>query len=700
MMTVALLYNLLLVLGSALSFFSVVKMNGFLGKSFGSILCILFLAADSYYIFHCAAYDLIALEEAVVFGPLIGGLVAGLGCRFLNKSSAQLITTVLVINSAVISWALLCIYYTDVSHPHVIDLFPWMVIGTFDISWSIKIDMLTMIMFVVVNTVSALVHVYSFGYMSHDPYNQRFFAYLSLFTFFMLLLVTSNNFMQLFCGWEGVGLCSYLLIGFWFKKDSANKASMKAFIVNRVGDIGLALGVFSIYMLFGSVSFDVVFAKVGDFANSQFPLFGLNYIEVICFLLFVGCMGKSAQLGLHTWLPDAMEGPTPVSALIHAATMVTAGVFLLARCSYLFEYAPITREIIVVVGAFTCLFAATVAIVQDDIKKIIAYSTCSQLGYMFMACGVSSYSAAIFHLMTHAFFKALLFLSAGSVIHAMSDEQNIKNMGGLSKKIVFTYVMFFVGSLALGGVFPFAGFYSKDVIIESLYVSGFNIAYIFSMLVAFLTAFYSWRLLILVFNGKGRYDNKVASHIHESPISMTFSLFILSLGSMFSGYLAYKCGITEFSGEFWGNSIYVKDDNNLLDMIHGVNWLVKYGPLIAGIIGISFAYFLYFRMNDFVNYLKNKLSYVHKFLINKWFFDELYDLIFVRPIKFIGCIFSNFVDRIIIDGLGPMGVAKIVSIFSVKSVKPQTGYVYHYALFIIIGLLITIMLALYMKLKG
>ena len=483
------------------------------------------------------------MYQAIVFLPLIGAITAGFFGRWIGDRGAQIVTCTLLVVSALLS----LVAFNDVALGHGgahIQLFTWFASGDFTASWAIRVDTLTAVMLVVVTGVSSLVHIYSVGYMSHDPSIPRFQSYLSLFTFAMLMLVTADNFVQLFFGWEGVGLASYLLIGFWYKKPSANAAAIKAFLVNRVGDFGFALGIFAIFMVFGTLSFDAVFSNAHQFVGHSFLFLGhkLDVLTTICILLFIGAMGKSAQLGLHTWLPDAMEGPTPVSALIHAATMVTAGVFMVCRCSPLFELSPTALSFVTFIGASTAIFAATVGVTQNDIKRVIAYSTCSQLGYMFFAAGVSAYGAAIFHLFTHAFFKALLFLGAGSVIHAMSDEQDMRNMGGIWKKIPFTYAMMLVGSLALTGVPLFAGYYSKDMIIESAYAAHTGIgdyAFVMGVAAAFLTSFYSWRLLFMTFHGKPRASEAVMHHVHELPAVMTIPLAILAAGAVAAGFLFF-----------------------------------------------------------------------------------------------------------------------------------------------------------------
>jgi NADH-quinone oxidoreductase subunit L len=534
-----------------------------------------------------------SLIITIVFLPLLGSILSYImGYKYGDKTSIFISSTLLTISAICSIYIFSQVIFNKLTLD--IEILRWIDIGTFKANWSIHVDALTSIMFLVVTSVSSLVHIYSAGYMSHDPNVPRFMSYLSLFTFFMLLLVSADNLIQLFVGWEGVGLCSYLLIGYWYKKPSACNAAIKAFVVNRIGDFAFALGIFSVFIIFDSVEFKYIFSTISEKQNTIFNILGyqLNAIDTMCILLFIGAMGKSAQIGLHTWLPDAMEGPTPVSALIHAATMVTAGVFLIARFSPVFEYSPIALQFITIIGATTALFAATVAITQNDIKKIIAYSTCSQLGYMFFACGVSAYPAAIFHLMTHAFFKALLFLGAGSVIHAMSDEQDITKMGGIWKKIPLTYGLMWIGSLALAGIYPFAGFYSKDAILEAAYASHSQVgqyAYIVGTIAAFLTAFYSWRLIILVFHGKPNASAKIMEHVHESPKVMLFPLIILAVGALTSGVIAYNMGIIDANMAFWGNSL-SSSRNNILEQIHHIPTIYKYLPLIVAILGIFTAY--------------------------------------------------------------------------------------------------------------
>lgn len=628
---------------------------------------------------------------AIVFIPLLTAYYVGMLSGTISDRKAQVITTAGLMTSAVLSG----IMFYDVAvlgNEQIVNLFRWIDSGTFKVSWALKVDSLTAVMLVVVTWVSALVHLYSIGYMSHDEHVPRFMAYLSLFTFFMLMLVTADNFLQLFLGWEGVGLCSYLLIGFWYKKQSAGAAAMKAFIVNRVGDFGFILGIFAIYQLFGTLQFGEVFAAVGDKSDSVITLFGIEYhaLTVICLLLFIGAMGKSAQLGLHTWLPDAMEGPTPVSALIHAATMVTAGVFMVARCSPLFEYSDVARDVVTVFGAVTAIFAATVAITQNDIKRVIAYSTCSQLGYMFFACGVSAYSAGVFHLMTHGFFKALLFLGAGSVIHAMSDEQDLRNMGGIWKKIPATYAMMWIGSLALAGVFPFAGYYSKDMILEAAYASGGlgGMAYWLGIAAAFLTAFYSWRLIVLAFHGKPRASAETMSHVHESPAVMLVPLYVLAVGAVIAGVVGYHVlGMVDHDGAFWKGAIVALEENNPLEAAHHVPAIIKLMPTIVGFVGIALAYVLYLLFPSVPGMIASAFKPVYKFLLNKWYFDEIYDFLFVRSSKALGNILWKTGDVKIIDGGGPGGAAFISRKLAAGVSRVQSGLVYSYAFVMLIGLL-------------
>jgi NADH-quinone oxidoreductase subunit L len=571
------------------------------------------------------------------------------------------------------------------------------------VDWALRVDTLTAVMLVVVNSVSSLVHLYSIGYMHEDLNRPRFFAYLSLFTFAMLMLVTSDNLVQMFFGWEGVGLASYLLIGFWFQKPTANAAAMKAFIVNRVGDFGFALGIFLVFVLTGSVSYDAVFARVPEIATMKVHFIGVdwNAATITCLLLFMGAMGKSAQFLLHTWLPDAMEGPTPVSALIHAATMVTAGVFMVARLSPIFEASPAALTFVMVMGATTAFFAATVGLVQNDIKRVIAYSTCSQLGYMFVALGAGAYSAGIFHLFTHAFFKALLFLGAGSVIHAMHHEQDIRHMGGLWKKIPFTTAMMAIGTLALTGFPLTAGYFSKDAIIESAYASqsgAQSYAFILLVLAACMTSFYSWRLFFMTFTGHARWghddhhghaaDNHHEHHAHEpheSPLTMLVPLALLALGALLSGYMFYDVFISEGYGEFWKGALFTGENNHILHAIHDVPGWVKNAPLVMMIIGFVVAYIFYVRHPHLPGQLAANQPILYRFLLNKWYFDELYDFLFVRPAKWLGYQLWKKGDGRVIDGMGPDGIAARVQNVTAIVVKFQTGYLYHYAFAMLMG---------------
>ncbi|MFP3014727.1 MAG: NADH-quinone oxidoreductase subunit L [Wolbachia sp.] len=601
--------------------------------------------------------------KLIVFLPLFGSLFAAL----FRKS--QLVTTAGIGISAVLSWYV----FLTFSENYHLSLFPLFSLSVLKVNWAISVDALSSLMLIVITTVSLVVHLYSIGYMEHNKGKSRFFSYLSLFTFCMIVLVVSDNFVQLFFGWEGVGLCSYLLIGFWFQKYSANNAAIKAFVVNRVGDFALLIGIFLIYYTFHSLKFTEVFDAADLLGTQNIRAFCCEFkiIHIICILLFIGCMGKSAQLGLHVWLPDAMEGPTPISALIHAATMVTAGIFLIAKCSPLFELSNVARELIVIVGALTAFFAATVAITQNDIKKIIAYSTCSQLGYMFMACGLSAYNVAIFHLMTHAFFKALLFLGAGNVIHAMHHKQNIQKMGNCWKKIPCTYVLMWIGSLALSGIFPFAGFYSKDLIIEHAYSTD-SFAFVISLVVAFFTAFYSWRLLLLVFHSQKQ--SKI--NIHEAPKIMLIPLLILAFGSVFSGvWGANILNIT--SNAFWKSSLMVIDE-------HGVhNFFIKLLPTLASLSGIALAYLIY--QYQVIRQIKSK--FLLKFLQNKWYFDEVYEFVIIAPIRFISRLLWKF-DVKAIDSFGPNGVVRLVNECSKSSIKLQTGYIFDYAFIMFVTLII------------
>lgn len=616
------------------------------------------------------------LSIFMVLAPLMGAL---LGYASNRNRLSQLITTGFTGAAAALACYLLI--HLMASGPMIVPVLDWIHIGDFQAPWELRLDALTAVMLVVVFGVSTLVHLYSIGYMSQDPSIPRFMSYLSLFTFCMGMLVTSNNLLQMFFGWEGVGLCSYLLIGFWFDRDRANAASMKAFIVNRVGDFGFILGIFGVYVTFGSIEFSEIFGKVGGAEPS-----GLS-MTVICLLLFVGAMGKSAQIGLHVWLADAMEGPTPVSALIHAATMVTAGVFMVARLSPLFEQAPLALEVIAVIGATTAFFASTIALTQNDIKRVIAYSTCAQLGLMFLACGLGAYNLAIFHLMTHAFFKALLFLGAGSVIHAMSDEQDMQKMGGLWRHIPITYTVMWIGSLALAGIPYFAGYFSKDAILEGALLKSGSLAgqysYILGVASVFLTAFYSWRLLFLTFHGAPRANEHVMGHVHESPWIMVLPLLILSTGAIFTGYFGAPFFMAE---NFWQGSVTL--DWKMMEDIHHlhehVSWIQFRLPLILSVTGIGAAYVCYILIPSLPDRMAKLFAPLYKLFYNKWYFDEIYTYLFIRPLGIIGRFFWVFGDQKTIDGMGPDGIASLTNRLSTKVRTLQSGLIYDYA-FIMVG---------------
>ena len=582
---------------------------------------------------------------------------------------------------------------------HRVQLLDWISSGKFEVVWGLQFDALTAVMVFVVTTVSAVVHIYSIGYMSDDPHIPRFMSYLSLFTFSMLVLVTSDNLVQLFFGWEGVGLCSYLLIGFWYTRPAANAAAIKAFLVNRVGDVGFALGIFAIFLVFESVQFTEIFAAAPALAQqtSVFLSMEFNTLTLICLLLFIGAMGKSAQIGLHTWLPDAMEGPTPVSALIHAATMVTAGVFLVVRCSPLFEHSSVALSVVALVGASTAVMAATIGLVQNDIKRVIAYSTCSQLGYMFFACGVSAYSAAIFHLLTHAFFKALLFLGAGSVIHAMSGEQDMRRMGNIWRLVPVTYALMWIGSLALAGVPPFSGYFSKDLILEVAYSAGSGVGYYsfwLGTVAALMTAFYSWRLLFMTFHGTSRADEKVIAHIHESPKTMIVPLFILAAGSIATGFIGY--GVMVSNHEFWGQSIFVASSHQALQHVHHVPLWVKGLPIFVSVTGIALAYVFYIRLPYIPGKISKVARWLYSFLLNKWYFDDLYAWLVVRPAKRLGFGLWKSGDGALIDGVGPNGISAGVISLSRRASNMQSGYIYHYAFAMLIGIALSVTWYIYL----
>ena len=622
------------------------------------------------------------MELSIITLPLVASIISGFFGKYIGDRNSEIVTSLLVSISAILS---IVVFYNVIFNQYEdnIIIATWINSGTLDVNWSMKIDSLSSVMLVVVTTVSALVHVYSIGYMSHDPHKPRFMAYLSLFTFAMLMLVTSDNFIQLFFGWEGVGLCSYFLIGFWFKKETANAAAIKAFVVNRVGDFGFALGIFLIFYLFGTVNYDEVFQQIPTIVDKKLNFLGfeVNSIDLICLLLFVGAMGKSAQILLHTWLPDAMEGPTPVSALIHAATMVTAGVFLVVRCSPIYEFSELALNLITIVGMTTAIFAASVALVQTDIKKIIAYSTCSQLGYMFFAAGVGAYNIAMFHLFTHAFFKALLFLGSGSVIHAFKDEQNINSMGGVWKKLPYTYVLMIIGTLALTGFPLLSGFYSKDAIIEFAYLrdntAGYYAAGI-GIFTAFLTSIYSWRLIFKTFHGT--YNNKdiKIEETHESPLVMLLPLIILSIGAVLAGY-TFK-GLF-LDAAFWGDSIFFLEP---LSKEHPPMWFLLLTPTLV-CLSIPISYYLFVKNKDLPNSIVKINKPLYNFLVNKWYFDELYEILFIKTSKNIGLFLWKFFDIRIIDGFGPDGISSLIKKFSMKANKFQSGYVYQYAFIMLLG---------------
>ena len=634
------------------------------------------------------------MYASIVFLPLLGAIIAGILSLVHRDRAAELVTVTGLLLSLLFS----IFAFAQVAiggQPITIDIARWIVSGDFEAMWRLRFDTLTAVMLIVVTGVSSMVHIYSIGYMSHDNARARFMAYLSLFTFAMLMLVTADNLVQLFFGWEGVGVASYLLIGFWYKKESAHTAAMKAFVVNRVGDFGFALGILAVYQIFGSIQFDDIFANAAMMRDSQIGFLGqaLPALEVAGILLFIGAMGKSAQLGLHTWLPDAMEGPTPVSALIHAATMVTAGVFMICRLSPMLEYAPLSLDIITVVGALTAIFAATVGFTQFDIKRVIAYSTCSQLGYMFFAAGVSAYPAAMFHLTTHAFFKALLFLGAGSVIHAMSNEQDLRNMGGIWRKVPVTYVMMWVGSLALAGFPFFAGFYSKDMILEAAFAAHTNVgnmAFWLGCAAAFLTAFYSWRLLIMAFHGKPRASAEVMSHLHESPLVMTLPLFVLAVGAVFSGWLGYELFVGHDMAVFWGDSIFILPEHHAMEHAHHVPTWVKLLPVLLATSGVLLAVLCYAIWTDIPSVAARLFAPIHRFFFNKWYFDELYDAIFVRPAVRIGSFLWLRGDRDTIDGFGPDGMSAMVMRVSAMAARLQSGFVFHYAFAMLIGVVVLV----------
>jgi len=627
-----------------------------------------------------------------VFLPLLGAIIAGFFGRMIGDRGSQIVTC-LGVGLAALSSIPAFIDVAINGNAQTIEIATWLTSGTFDASWALRYDTLSAVMVMTVTSVSTLIHIYSIGYMSHDDSKPRFMAYLSLFTFAMLMLVTADNLVQLFFGWEGVGVVSYLLIGFWFKKSAANAAAIKAFVVNRVGDFGFLLGIFAVFFLYDAVSFDVIFDAAGTHADTEVTFFGIHAhaLTITCLLLFVGAMGKSAQLFLHTWLPDAMEGPTPVSALIHAATMVTAGVFLVARMSPLFEYAPVALGFVTFIGASTAFFAATIGCVQNDIKRIIAYSTCSQLGYMFFACGVSAYQAGIFHLMTHAWFKALLFLGAGSVIHAMSEEQDIRKMGGIWRLIPFTFAVMVIGNLALTGIPPLSGYFSKDMVIEAAHAAqttAGSYAFILGILAALLTSFYSWRLTFLTFFGTPRADKHTMDHVHESPYVMTVPLAGLALGAVFAGMIGYSVFVGEGRGEFWRDAIAVFSDNDSIGQVHAHHppFYLKYLPLFVSLLGLATAYLMYIRKPELPAKLAAAFPGVYQFLLNKWYFDELYNFIFVKNAFRLGRLFWKGGDTRVIDGYGPDGISAVTARAAKLISLVQSGYLYHYAFAMIVGI--------------
>ena len=661
--------------------------------------------------------------QAIVFLPLLAAIIAGLGQRVIGNVPSKILTTGALFTSCALSWPIFLSFVGGSGEATVTPVLHWVSSGALQFNWELRVDTLTAVMLVVITTVSALVHLYSWGYMEEDPDQPRFFAYLSLFTFAMLMLVTANNLVQMFFGWEGVGLASYLLIGFWYKKPSANAAAIKAFVVNRVGDLGFMLGIFGTFLVFGTVSIPEILAAAPGMAGSTIGFMGmrLDTMTILCLLLFIGAMGKSAQLGLHTWLPDAMEGPTPVSALIHAATMVTAGVFMVCRLSPMFETSDVAQGVVMFVGAATCFFAATVATTQWDIKRVIAYSTCSQLGYMFFAAGAGAYGAAMFHLFTHAFLKALLFLGAGSVIHAMHHEQDMRYYGALRQQIPITYWAMMLGTLAItgvgiAGVAGFAGFYSKDGILEAAYASGGGgvIAFWVGVFVAFLTSFYSWRLVFLTFYGKPRWeqsehiqhavhgdhghddhahahahgthsDGTAGYHPHESPLSMLIPLVILSIGAVFAGIAFHHQFIYPEEGmAFWKGSLAF--DEHLMHAAHEVPLWVKWTPFTAMAIGLFLAWNSYIRNTSLPARFVAQFKLLHQFLYNKWYFDELYNILFVKPAFAIGRFFWKRGDEGTIDRFGPDGAAALVAGGTRLAVRLQSGYVYGYAFVMLLGL--------------
>lgn len=632
------------------------------------------------------------LIAVAVFAPLLGSIVSGLFGKVIGDRWAEAVAILCMVVAAICGVSAFVDLIYGGAAPRVVLLATWVESGSLHVSWALHYDALSAAMVAMVTVVGLLIHIYSVGYMAHDDCIWRFFSYLNLFCFSMLMLVTADNLVQLFFGWEGVGLMSYLLIGFWYHRPSACDAAMKAFIVNRVGDLGFALGIALTFWTFGSVEFSSVFSTVAAHQNDTYTLFGtqLRTLEVIGFLLFIGAMGKSAQLGLHVWLPDAMEGPTPVSALIHAATMVTAGVFLMARFSPVMEYAPYALGFVTFIGASTALLAATIGCVQNDIKRVIAYSTCSQLGYMFVAAGVGAYQVSIFHLLTHAFFKALLFLGAGCVMHALADEQDMRRMGGLWKKIPVTYAMFWVGSLALAGVPPFAGYYSKDAILEAAYAAGTGIgAYGFwcCLIAAFLTAFYSWRLILLTFHGKPRADAETFRHAHESPPVMTVPLLVLAVGALVAGFTFRDQLIGEHWSAFWGSAIFVGSGNHVLAAMEELPGWVSAAPTVFGLAGIALAYVLYMVAPQVPALLAAQFRPLYLLLLNKYYVDEFYGAVFIRPLRALAKVLWQVVDATVIDGV-PNGIASLAQDGAGRSSKLQTGSLAVYAFSMLIGVVV------------
>jgi len=629
------------------------------------------------------------LTLIAVFAPLLGAILAGIARPFIGKTLAVAASVLFMVVSAVAGIATLTAGLQNGVAPaaHVVN---WISVGNFTADWSLRQDMLSLTMVAMVSVVSMLIHVYSVGYMAHDKTKPRFFAYMSLFTFAMLMLVTANNLLQLFFGWEGVGLVSYLLIGYWYEKPAANAAAIKAFIVNRIGDLGFAVGIALTYYVFGTISFDRIFAAAASHVGDGYRLFGTEFpvLEIVAILLFIGAMGKSAQIFLHTWLADAMEGPTPISALIHAATMVAAGVFMIERMSPLINQAPAAMEFITIIGASTALFAGTVGCVQNDIKRIIAYSTCSQLGYMFLAAGVGAYPVAIFHLLNHAFFKALLFLAAGSVIHAMSDEQDIRLMGGIARKLPVTWLMMLFGALALAGIPPFSGYYSKDAILAAAYAANTPVGYYgwaCGVFTAGLTAFYISRLFLLTFHGAPRAPKHVQEHVHESPLVMLLPLVVLAAGALGSGYVLRTDFIgADFAG-FWGASIQVPANSVMTALGANPPW-VTMAPLVLAGIGIAIAVIFYVLVPALPGTLSQRFGGLYRFLLNKWYFDEVYDALLVRPALRLAKFAWHFGDEQVIDGV-PNGLATLTSDASTQTVKLQTGSIALYAFVMLIGLL-------------